>query len=153
MTLTERHGNRNGDLLYSAWHRPNSMRRYMPPDIADEMMMINIDALARRERWIETRANTHEPLFLVETAFDTGLSDKPARATQRLAARAQLEAYVTLITPNDIRDDIIGFRVRQVNPCTGIWIKLTPQDYADLLLRARTRALRDTFGRDRELWP
>lgn len=138
MSLTEMTGFRS--TVYSAWHRPNKLRRYLPAKVADDMTMVDIDALLRCERWIEACKGCYEPLVLIETYVDNKQTYKCAAALRKLAARAGVEAYVVRYVPNENNTDITAFHVRRVQPWREEWVEWTPQQYADFLVRVRARA-------------
>lgn len=137
VSLTEATGWRSG--VYSAWHRPNMLRRFLPPHIADDMTMIDIDALLRCDRWIEACRSCYEPRALIETFVDNHQTHKSANATRKLARRAGIEAYLVRYEPNPADTDIVRFHVRRVEAWRDDWVTMTPQQYADFLVRARER--------------
>lgn len=125
--------------LYSDWHRSHRIRRFLPPDVAEDMTMVDIDALMRCERWVEACRGCYEPLTLIETYVDNHQTYKCATALGRLARRAGIEAYVVRYEPNQARDDIERFHVRRVEPWRDDWHVFLPAAYAAFLVRARGR--------------
>lgn len=141
MSMTEGTGSRRGDLLYSAWHRPQSIRRWVSADEADALGMVNLDVVLRCERWVEYNRSCSTPIALIETAIGTHQTHKVATVTANLAApRAHpLEAYCVLIEPNDTWTDIKSFRVRMVGPNRSQWVDLTPEQWAHKLVEIHRR--------------
>ena len=95
MTQVERTGER--DLTYSAWHRRDSIKRFVGPEKAQLLAMIDIDVVL----FVEYDDSTKEPVCLIETALDTGQSIKPSTVTRKLAEKAKLPAYTLLYTPSE----------------------------------------------------
>ena len=139
MSDTERTGWRT--LKYSTWHRVKSLSRFTPRPIAAEVAMIDIDGCEYCRR-------CSEPLALIETA-ETRADPKAARVTQALAARAGIAAYSVSYWSDDsdpaCRDcskpmsyaDVVGFKVRQIEPYNREVRTLTPIDYTNFLLDLR----------------
>lgn len=142
MSMTEGTGSRRGDLLYSAWHRPQSIRRWVSADEADALGMVNLDVVLRCERWVEYARCCSEPLVLVETAIGTHQTHKSATVTMRMAKRMNppLEAYIALLDPNATYTDVERFRVRMIHPRRSPWVDLTPEQWAHKLVEIRARA-------------
>lgn len=140
MSQEERHGER--DLSYSAWHRVRSIARFVGPEKAQSLKMVDQDVTL----YLELDSTTREPLALVEVAIDVGQNAKPASTMARLAARCNLPAYVALYklsgqpNPADRRQfDIERFRVRRVWPAPEHqWRSLTPEEWANGLLQIRS---------------
>lgn len=135
----ERYGTR--DRAYSAWHRRLSTRRFVGIEHAQRLAMIDLDAAL----YVEYDDQRKEPLALIETARDVGQEYKPTTVSANLARRASLPCYCVLYSLSDQPNpadpqwrDISGFRVRRAwpNPETE-WRELTPQEWADALLRVR----------------
>jgi hypothetical protein len=153
MAQEEIYGKRNSD--YSAWHRRNSTRRFVGIEDAQLLAMIDLDACL----WIEYDNNTKDPVVLIETAVDVGQSHKPTTVTRKLAERAGVPALLVLYSLADCDNpanancqDISGFRVKRIwpNPRND-WKRLTPEQYAKMLLRARrfqTNRLDELFDFD-----
>ena len=133
MSDQERYGTRS--LLYSAWHRPDRMQRFVDARTAQSMAMIDIDGC-------EFDKATGAPLVLVETARDVGQGHKNYRVTRALAMRAGIPAIVVLFQPNADETDIDGFRVRLVAPTVeSTWTRMAPDEFARYLLALREQAL------------
>lgn len=138
MAHEEKSGKRN--LAYSAWHRYNSIIRYVTPERAESLSMIDIDGMPFHSvSYVEYHDKSYEPLVLLETAEDTG-ADKCAGVLKRLAARCEptIPAFILLYTCGFDRNpaqpdalDIVGFRYRRVwpEPETS-WRTATPQEWA-----------------------
>jgi len=149
MPQEERYGTRS--LIYSAWHRRMSTKRFIGED-AVLLAMIDLDIVL----WIEYNDKTKEPLCLIETAEDVGQSFKAATITTALARKAGILAYVVLYTvdPHHCNPaappcpDIQSFRVRQAWPPQeppSTFVTLTPKQWAVRLLD-----MRRTQGRKRQ---
>jgi hypothetical protein len=108
--------------------------------------MVDIDVAL----YSEFRTGRKYTLALVETARDTGQDFKCASVLQDLAERAKTPAYIALYkvgtTPSPVDPtvmDIESFRVRQISPTPATkWHKMSPQQWAEALLRIRRRASR-----------
>jgi hypothetical protein len=132
------------DRSYSAWHRRLSLRRFVGLERAQLASMIDLDACV----YCEFDGTTREPLALIETAMDRGQGQKAASVTRRLAQRAMIPAYCVLYrigsekNPADpIYWDIDQFRVRRLWPRPEhSWRTLTPEEWAQALLKIRTWA-------------
>lgn len=120
MSHHERTGRR--DLLYSGWHRPSRIRRYVDAVTAAKLLAVDID-------WCEACVHCSRPLALVETQ-ESRRTPKPATITGRLAVMAGIPAYSVSYTPTDDGGDIAEFRVRQVAPERGDPLVMTPAVYA-----------------------
>lgn len=138
--MAERTGKR--ELVYSAWHRQESIRRYIPIVDAARLGMVDIDALEYEAD------NGNSPVALIETALDRGQMFKPAHATAKLAERAGIPAYVVLFTPSDRANprsrfgepDIERFRVAPaLDQTSTTWEVMTPSEYAQFLVDLRSR--------------
>jgi len=135
----EKYGTRS--LAYSAWHRHKSTGRYVGIEKAQTLAMIDVDHVI----YVEYDNDTKEPVALIEEARDIGQSYKCATVTQSLARKANLPALLVLWTagesPNPAAPhlpDIEQFRVKRLWPAPeSQWRTLTPQEYADMLLRLR----------------
>lgn len=134
------------DRSYSAWHRRNSVRRYVGIDRAQLLSMIDLDGAV----YVEYDSADREPLALIEVARDVGQEHKPAGVVLRLAKRAKLPAYVVLYRLSDARNpadsrwqDIDRFRIRRLHPKPeGRWRELTPSEWATGLLQIRAWSAR-----------
>ncbi|PLZ02556.1 hypothetical protein CY652_10620 [Burkholderia sp. WAC0059] len=135
---TERYETR--DRAYGAWHRAQSIGRYLCRDQAESLTMVDLDAV------LFTEYDHHEklPLALIEVARDIG-QEKPAGVMQHLARLAGVPAYVALYTAapaanpaNPNWPDIERFRVRRMwpRPEAG-WRVLTPGQWARALVQIR----------------
>ena len=126
MTLYERTGSRS--LLYSGWHRPKSLSRYLPKHLAHRLFMIDIDAC-------EYCDVCKVPLALIETQESRGLP-KPARVTTTLARMAGIAAY-SVSYWSEGEADIEGFKVRQLEPASDSVLTFSAAEYAQWLLELR----------------
>ena len=140
----ERYGTR--DRTYSVWHRRFSTRRFIGIEAAQRLSMIDLDAAL----YVEYDDQSREPLALIETARDVGQAWKSACVTKRLAQRAGVAAYVLLYrcsaAPNPADTscpDISQFRIKRLWPKPEhAWRNLSPNDWANALLRIREWAAR-----------
>lgn len=133
MSLEERFGTR--DQAYSLWHRPSSIRRYVPIHLAELLKVVDVDATY----WVEY-LDRSIPVALVETAIDIGQSFKVAAVTRSLASGhvPTLPAYVALyrhaVTANPAYPgvpDISRFRVKQIWPKEESEFRIvSPQEWA-----------------------
>lgn len=140
MAQEEKYGTR--DRTYSAWHRRNSIRRFVGIESAQTLAMIDLDAAV----YVEYDDASKEPLSLIETARDVGQSFKSAAVTKNLARKAGIPAFVLLYTPNGIRNpaddawpDIASFRVRRIWRTETEWRTMSPDDWAKFLVRLRQK--------------
>lgn len=136
-------GERTGwrTLKYSGWHRVKSLSRFTTKRVASEVAMIDIDACEYCRR-------CSQPLALIETAESRG-EPKAARVTQALAALAGIEAYsVSYWSDGPDPDcercskpmsyaDIVGFKVRRIQPYDPAVVVMSPVDYTNFLLDLR----------------
>ena len=148
MTDTERYGVRS--LVYSAWHRTNSIKRFVDSQqVARQLSQIDLD----HTLWIEYEDKTYEALALIEEAQDIGQTYKCSNVTKNLASRVGNEGIPALLVlwtpaetynPADARQpDIASFRVRRLWPEPETkWCVLTPRQYAQMLLRMRQEQIR-----------
>lgn len=127
MSLHERTGAR--DLTYSRWHRPDSIGRYIDRRAASQLTMIDIDA-------VEVCAHCRRPIALIETKHSAA-QVIAATFTVALAQMAGIRAYLVRYRTDDT-DDIVGFRVQQLEPFCEDSVDWTPQQYADFLVRLRS---------------
>lgn len=140
----EHYGTR--DLSYSAWHRADSIRRFVGWEHAQLLSMVDADAVL----FLEYHERTKEPLALIEAAMDVGQDRKPATAIARLAKRARIPAYLVLYrrstepNPADPRMlDVSGFRIKRLYPrADKAWRSVPPDEWASALLRIRAWAAR-----------
>ena len=141
MSQEERYGTR--DMSYSAWHRRNSIRRYVGIEAAQTLAMIDLDG----SLWIEYDDKTKEPVALVETAMDVGQWGKPCTVTRNLAKRANMPCFVLLYKLSATRRnpadtayfDVESLRVKRVypEPEDRQWSILTPDAWARMLITIR----------------
>jgi hypothetical protein len=149
----EKYGSR--DRSYSAWHRRLSTRRFIGIERAQLLAMIDLDA----SLYVEYDDGTKEPLALIETARDVGQDYKTATVTKKLAERANMPCFVLLYTigtaPNPadhLWPDITSFRVKRLWPKPEFqWRTVTPEAWANTLLRLRAKKLDDADARENKL--
>jgi hypothetical protein len=131
---------------YSAWHRTNSVRRFLEPGAARLLACVDLDMVM----WCEHDPVTRQPLLLLECARDVGQQHKPTPVLTALAIRAGLPSYTVLYRladkPNPADPsvpDIEAFRVLRTNPePQAEWRTLTPEQWATTLLALRSRSWR-----------
>lgn len=126
MTMYERTGFRS--LLYSSWHRPPSLSRYLSSRLASRLHVIDID-------WCEYCDVCKAPLALIETQESTH-DPKSARVTATLARMAGITAYSVSYWPEG-EADIGGFKVRRLEPPNSRVVTLTAAEYAQWLASLR----------------
>lgn len=127
MSMEERTGGR--DLLYSGFHRPSSIRRFLTPREAASLCVIDID-------FCEACCFCYQPLALIETQRSAHLP-KQAPIMAKLAHLAGLPAWSVSYLPTDDGADIEVFRVRQVEPFDDEALTMSPDVYAKWLLHLR----------------
>jgi hypothetical protein len=124
-------------LIYSWWHRPANMRRFIGPVRAAKLGLIDIDCC-------EYCAYCKQPVALVETAHTTR-DPKSAPVTAFLARMAGIPAFSVSYSGSIKRShckacgrdkesgEINAFLVQQIQPPDG-WVKRkTPHEYAKWL--------------------
>lgn len=130
MTATrERFPNQITDKVFSRWHRT------LPALAA----CIDIDM-------VEYCARCREPLAFIETAKDVGQDIKPVTVLRRIAERADIPAFVLLMTFSEeahLRGDdanaILRFRARRFWPPPETdWRTWTPQECAAFIVGLRS---------------
>ncbi|MCP4539861.1 MAG: hypothetical protein GY832_22205 [Chloroflexi bacterium] len=141
MPQAERYNSR--DLTYSQWHRAPSIGRFVGEEDARKLLMHDADGIV----YYEHRYGDYEPVLLLEVACDVGQSNKNYMHLTALAKRANVPAMCVLYhisaTANAKADpgyhDIDKFRVKRVWPKPDKdWVTLSPQQYAEKLVAART---------------
>ena len=126
MSLNERTGQRT--LIYSGWHRPGSLGRFIPKHLASRMHMIDIDAC-------EYCDGCKVPLALIETQQSRS-KPKGARVTCILGRMAGVPVYsVSYWCEGEA--DIEGFKVQSLEPYSPDVDTLTAAEYAQWLLDLR----------------
>lgn len=140
MSDQERYGFRNA--AYSAWHRPDSVSRYIDLEQAQLLGMIDLDVAL----YLEFDRRGYYPVALVEVAVDVGQDHKCASVTQNLARLSELPAVLLLYklspNPNPTQpevNDIQGFRFKKLYPLPDDteWRPLTVSQWINLLIRIR----------------
>jgi len=142
------------DQCYNAWHRTQSLKRFLPESDARRISCIDVDATL----FLEYSNCGRFPLLLLETAMERGQNVKPTTVLTNLAKMADLPAMVVLYAPSregtmnpaDPRwPDIIRFRIKRLWPDPEAeWRRMKPAEYAARLRRARewsARRLLDRF--------
>lgn len=124
MSMDERSGKRS--LTYSAWHRPNSIRRFLGIRVASWLTVIDID-------WCEYCGSCKEPVALIETQ-EGNRPPKDAPVMRRLAEKAGIPAYSVSYVVEDAL--IVEFRCRELVP-GAVEQRLSEQEYADFLVSLR----------------
>jgi hypothetical protein len=130
------------DLTYSLWHRTESIERYLGHANAEQLRLIDIDAIL----YVEYERYKNRPLALIEEARDVGQSFKCAAVMANLARMAKLPAFLVLWLPsseanpvtNGKYPDIERFRVRPMNvKKSEPFGKYSARDYAVFLWELR----------------
>lgn len=127
MSHAERTGIRS--LIYSGWHRPASIGRYVGKVTAAKLCMIDIDAC-------EYCCYCGNPVALIETQ-ESENSPKPARVMTTLAAMAGIPAYSVSVEVHPENSSVVMFRVRRLGPSVGDVTVMLPKVYAYWLLALR----------------
>jgi len=130
------------DASYSAWHRADSTKRFIPLADATRLSMIDLDGAV----WVEYADATREPVAILEAARDVGQDTKPATVCRRLAEMAGIEAWVVLYSLAEIMNpadtnchDISGFRVMRIHPPWDKgWVPCSPKQWCKKLMSMRT---------------
>ena len=143
MSQQERTGWR--PLLYSRWHRSESVRRFIGSSPAARLKAIDID-------WCEACPYCNRPLALIETEKSaTKTRPKDAPITVNLARAAGIGAYSVIYVPSlpllrcadcgreheDPADDVLRFYVRRLHPECSVIADMSPGGYAAWLLALR----------------
>jgi hypothetical protein len=140
MPLNEEHDHRRlADRLYSTWHRPDHISRFVDPAEADRLALIDIDQIHTLVGLIDSGATWAEctdgftPVALIETVLWN--AQKSVTMLCKLAnRRVPIPAYLVRIVPTPGLDDIEQFSVRQVAPRRwGEPRLMTPPEYADFV--------------------
>jgi hypothetical protein len=139
--MSDREHSGRRDLLYSHWHRPAQIRRYLKPVDAAKLEMIDLDS-------IESCPVCHTTLAMTE--LKNSANDPrsfPSHITADLAIDADKPAFVVCYTcvcgvtgsKHETRDgcDIAEFRVQQIAPQSGGMWEMSPDEYANWLLAFR----------------
>lgn len=123
------HGERTGkrSLVYSGWHRPSSIKRYINITAAAKLSMIDVDAC-------EYCCFCSTPVALIETQ-ESLAPPKSARVLTVLARMAGIPAYSVSVAVED--EDVVGFRLQQLGVLGAPVTDLAPAEYARWLVRLR----------------
>ncbi len=129
MSNEERTGRRS--LLYSGWHRPSSITRYVGRLAAAKLCMIDVDAC-------EYCCYCRTPLALIETQESNG-KPKAAPVTATLARMAGIPAFSVSVQVNQtgLVSEIVGFCVQMITPQLGAIVRMNCAEYATWLLALR----------------
>lgn len=120
MAMNERYGRR--DLLYSGWHRPSSISRFVGQRTAHDLSCIDVD-------YLEFCSGCRRPIAIIETQRSFG-PPKSAAVCVALGGLAKLPVFTVSYAPNESGDDIQEFRWRQLWPRQSTVLNLTPSAYA-----------------------
>lgn len=127
--MSERERTNQRDLLYSAWHRTDAIKRYLAHRDASDCAVIDID-------WCEYCRKCKQPIALVETQRSAA-PPKDAAITCALARLAGIAAYSISYRVTTDELDIDLFRVRQLVPTLGPVEDLLPEEWARRLFEMR----------------
>lgn len=127
--MSEREHSHERDLIYSAWHRTDALRRYIAHRDAFDCAVIDID-------WCEWCRKCKQPIALVETQC-SAKTPKEATITTALARMAGIAAYSISYTKTTDDLDIEWFQVRQLVPLRGEVERLLPEEWARRLFDMR----------------
>jgi len=121
---------------FSAFHRTQSVARFLSKKIAREMSTIDLDAVP-----YVIYEGDYKPIALIETVKDTGQSFKQTGVMRALANMAKIPAWLVIYkvsTKNNPEvdpklgpiKDIVSFRVKQVAPTLDKdFTEMTPKEY------------------------
>jgi hypothetical protein len=123
----ERTGHR--DLLFSPWHRPDSLVRFLSRFDAERCAVIDVD-------FCEYCMKCNQPLALVEAQHSTA-RPKPATVTANLASLAGIPAYSVSYAKTATQLDVDSLRVQRIAPDVSAVREMTPREYANWLLALR----------------
>ena len=115
-------------LVYSAWHRYDSIKRYLGAARAARLSMVDIDSC-------EACVYCQKPLALIETQM-TEAAPKTARITQELAWQAGIPAFSVSCAPGEM-EEIARFRVQRIALSIGPVEDMLPHEYAEFLWSLR----------------
>jgi hypothetical protein len=132
------------DLSFSAWHRRDSIKRFIDYKDAEKLSMIDLDSAC----FIEWEDNFKEPIAIIEAAIDHG-QYKHARIIQRLAEKADIYGLLLLYKLSNERNpvdktvfDIMRFKVKVLYPKESDGFAIfTPKQWAESLVEMRKYAL------------
>ncbi len=131
------------DLSFSAWHRRDSIKRFIDKKDAEKLSMIDLDSAV----FIEWEDQFKEPIAIIEAARDNG-QYKHAWIIKRLAQKADIYGILLLYklsknkNPVDTRYyDIDGFKIKILHPkVDNDFIYYTPLEWAKSLVELRNFA-------------
>ena len=130
-------------LIYSAWHRSDSLSRFIDERTAVDCHMQDIDSIEY------TRDEQGNMVFLavIETKLDWGQEFEDTGVPKALGKKLGVPVFFVFYTPsqepnpaNPRWPDIEMFCVRQVWPRTTEWRNYTPQEWARFLADYRKEA-------------
>lgn len=127
--MSERERTYERDLMYSAWHRTDALKRYIAQRDAFDCAVIDID-------WCEYCRKCRQPIALMEAQCSAG-APKEASITCAVARRAGLAAYSISYSLTTDELDIEWFRVRQLVPVRTDVERLLPEEWARRLFDLR----------------
>lgn len=153
MPHKERTGTRK--LIYSAWHRKDSIKRFLAGNevVASRLMMIDIDGM-----WIEAKhPYDRPPVALIETVEISyklkpeSYYPKSVNILYQLGKAANIPVFLVLYladysqrnpaSPNE--PDIVEFYVKEYYPVKSkLWKCYTPEGYAKFLVYLRQSHIR-----------
>lgn len=137
------------DLSFSAWHRRDSIKRFIDYKDAEKLSMIDLDSAC----FIEWEDNFKEPIAIVEAAIDHG-QYKHARIIQRLAEKADIYGLLLLYQLSNERNpvdktvfDILRFKIKVLYPKQNRddFVTFTPKEWAESLVAMREYALKQIY--------
>jgi len=140
---TEKYGNREAEMTYSAWHRRDSTQRFLGWERATVLSQINADQPITI--WCEYIEPTYMPVAILETALDVGQPNKPAMVTTNLVKMPPRLAYTVLFKLGKEKNaadpkypDIESFRLKRLWPYPDDqWRNMNPKEYAEWLWQLR----------------
>jgi len=133
--VTDHERTHHRSLIYSVWHRTNSVGRFVEDRKAYLLAMIDLDA-------IEYCRSCGQPLAFLELAYGNGDKWKAATVMTKLAMAQGRPAFVVYYLSAETSNpadpsvpDIKEFRVRQMWPKSAKQhlVTMTPKAYAEWL--------------------
>lgn len=125
--MSEREQSGRRSLAYSRWHRTESIARYIGMRDAFDLAMLDFDS-------VEYCRHCMDVVALVELAEGLWQTGKVATVTQHAAQRLHVPCYIVLYAASGDAE-VVAIRARQVAPRVGQWVDMTPQAWAEHLVK------------------
>ena len=105
---------------------------YKKGDAFSEWHRIHIGWACIDIDWVETCKRCKKILFIGETAVDKGHNRKATYITEDIAERLGVVGYLVFYKLNN-REEIVGFRVKQIYPRKNGFTNYTPEMFEDFI--------------------